>query len=147
MTDILVSIDHKMSEDRLLQQGDFIKSRLAKSKLFDKYGLTLVDANSVIIASLMGELRNIILAFFKGGLFSYKKCEHCATTIAAQYDRAHNKGDSRGCIARRALERIRPDETLQVSQKEFMKAFIEEHIKVPLWILCKACHKKYDSKD
>lgn len=141
---------HLMTQERLTQQADFITARLEKSKQFNKYGLTLVDSNEVIIGSLMGELRNIILSFFKGGLFSSKKCEHCGSTTASQYERAHNKGESRSDVALRALKRIRPHaekEKGSVLQKDFMKAFIEEHKTVPLWILCKACHKVYDSAD
>ena len=140
--------EHLMTQERLTQQADFITARLEKSKQFNKYGLTLVDSNEVIIGSLMGELRNMILSFFKGGLFSSKKCEHCGSTTASQYERAHNKGESRSDVALRALKRIRPlGEKGPVLQKDFMKAFIEEHKTVPLWILCKACHKVYDSAD
>ena len=142
--------NHLMTQERLTQQADFITARLEKSKQFNKYGLTLVDSNEVIIGSLMGELRNIILSFFKGGLFSSKKCEHCGSTTASQYERAHNKGESRSDVALRALKRIRrhaEKEKEHVLQKDFMKAFIEEHKTVPLWILCKACHKVYDSAD
>jgi len=140
--------EHLMTQERLTQQADFITARLEKSKQFNKYGLTLVDSNEVIIGSLMGELRNSILGFFKGGLFSSKKCEHCGSTTASQYERAHNKGESRSDVALRALKRIRlQGEKGPVLQKDFMKAFIEEHKTVPLWILCKACHKVYDSAD
>jgi len=138
--------NHLMTQERLTQQADFITARLEKSKQFNKYGLTLVDSNEVIIGSLMGELRNSILGFFKGGLFSSKKCEHCGSTTASQYERAHNKGESRSDVALRALKRIRHQgDQGHVLQKDFMKAFIEEHKTVPLWILCKACHKVYDS--
>jgi len=51
--------------ERMAILCEFIDSRLAKSRLFDKYGLTLTDSNEVIVASLMGELRNMVLAFFR----------------------------------------------------------------------------------
>jgi len=136
-----------MSDERMLKQSEFIQTKVPKSKLFDKYGLTLVDSNKVIITSLMGELRNLVLAFFKGGMYSVKKCEHCGTTESTQFERAHDKGKSRGDVALLALHRIRPDETLPVLQKDFMKAFILEHSFIPLWILCKQCHIKYDKAD
>jgi len=136
---------HSMSDARLEAQRQFIEAKLPKSKLFDKYGLTLVDANDVIIRSMMGELRNVIHTFFQGGLYSEKKCEHCGNTTAKQYERAHNRGDSRSSLALSALQRIRPDETQSITQKAFMLAFIEEHTHVPLWYLCKDCHVKYDA--
>lgn len=133
-----------MTEARLAAQAEFIAKKIAKCKQFDKYGLTLVDTNDVIIKSLMGELRNIVLSFFKGGLYAEKKCEHCATTTSSQFERAHNSGVSRYDVALKAIQRIRPDETQPVKQSEFIKAFIQEHSMVPLWILCKPCHIKYD---
>jgi len=139
-------MQHVMSSERLAQQKEFIERKLEKCKQFDKYGLTLVDTNLVIISSLMGELRNIVLSFFKGGLYSVKKCEHCGTEQSKQFERAHNKGMSRSDVALSALNRIRPDETVSVKQASFIKAFIEEHTRHPLWILCKECHKKYDAK-
>jgi hypothetical protein len=133
-----------MSNQRLLEQRAFIEKKLLTCKQFDKYGLTLVDSNEVIVASLMGELRNIVLSFFKGGIYGQKKCEHCETTVSTQFERAHNKGTSRSDVAFAALKRIRPDESLPIKQKDFIRAFIEEHCKVPLWILCKSCHIAYD---
>jgi hypothetical protein len=135
-----------MTEARLQKQAEFIQRKMQTCKQFDKYGLTLIDSNAVIIASMQGELRNIILSFFTGDLYSKKKCEHCQTTVSPQFERAHNKGNSRNDVALAALHRIRPDETAHIKQKDFIKAFIEEHITVPLWILCKACHGKYDAK-
>jgi len=132
---------------RMKMQSDFIQKKLLKCKQFDKYGLTLVDSDEIIIKSLMGELRNIVLSFFKGGMFSIKKCEHCAATTASQFERAHDKGTSRAEVAIAALNRIRPDKTQPIKQKDFIKAFIEEHTRVPLWILCKPCHTKYDKVD
>jgi hypothetical protein len=138
---------HMMSESRLQKQKDFIEKKLPRCKQFEKYGLTLVDSNEVIIGSLMDVLRNIVLSFFKGGMYSEKKCEHCGTTVSTQFERAHDKGKSRSNVALSALLRIRPDETQPIKQKDFIKAFIEEHSSIPLWILCKPCHIKYDKKE
>ena len=135
---------HTMSSERLKKQKDFIQNKIVKCKQFEKYGLTLIDTNTTIINSLTGELRNMVNTFFKGGLYGVKECEHCGTTISAQYERAHDKGKSRNVVALDALRRIRPDETKSIKQQDFMRAFIEEHTNVPLWILCKQCHINYD---
>ena len=135
----------QMTEMRLEQQKQFIQNKIEKCKQFDKYGLTLVDSNEIIIKSLMGELRNIVLTFFKGGLYSQKKCEQCGSTTSKQFERAHDKESSRYYIAMKALQRIRPDETKPIQQKDFIKAFVQEHSNFPLWILCKECHIKYDN--
>jgi len=138
--------EHTMTPERLEKQRTFIERKLISCKQFDKYGLTLVDTNSVIISSLSGELRNNVQIFFRGGMYSVKKCEHCGTETSSQFERAHNKGVSRAEVALSALKRIRPDESVPIKQSNFMRAFIEEHTKNPLWILCKGCHKKYDTK-
>jgi len=133
-----------MTSERLEKQKVFIENKLKTCRQFDKYKLTLVDANDVIISSLMGELRNTVLSFFKGGIYSIKKCEHCGTEQSKQFERAHNKGMSRSDVALSALKRVRPDEKVSINQGAFIKAFIEEHTKHPLWMLCKDCHTKYD---
>lgn len=137
------SIRLVMSDERRARQTEFIQAKLKKTKYFDKYGLNPPEDNQTIIRSTMGELRNTVRAFFQGGIFAKKVCEHCGTTTG-QFDRAHDKDISRQGVALAALRRIRPDETKPVSQKEFMRAFVEEHCNVPLWYLCKACHRMYD---
>ena len=127
---------------RLKQQTDFIERRLAKCKLFDKYKLTLIESNEDIVSSLGGELRNIVQAFFTGSIYAQKVCEHCSLT--AKTMRCHDKGSSRPQVALAALSKMRPDETKPIKQYDFIKAFIQEHCRVPLWILCQACHTKYD---
>ena len=134
-----------MSPDRLAAQAAFIAKKLQACKQFDKYRLTLVDPNAVLVESLMDSLRNMVLSFFKGGMYAKKVCEHCGTTESPQFERAHTAGISRGDVALLALRRIRPDETQPVAQAHFLRAFIEEHSTVPLWVLCKACHRAYDS--
>jgi len=137
------------SPERMQKHADFIQRRVAKSTMFNKYGLTHTESNEVIIDSMMGELRNTVLAFFKGkdSGFTEKRCDACKTTDPAmQYDRAHDRGVNRKQVALNALQRCRPDETVPIKQKDVIKAFVLEHANVPLWYLCKECHRKYDSK-
>jgi len=129
---------------RLQEMADLIDSKLPKTKMFNRYKLTHTETNSDIVSSLGGELRNVVQGFFKGGCFKHKKCDHCGTTEAKQYDRAHDKSITRDQVAFAALARIRPDESAPVSQREFLKAFVNEHRHVPIWYLCKPCHRKYD---
>lgn len=129
-------------------QRAFIESRIATSRLFDKYGLTHSESNQVIVRSLMGEMRNLVQQFFKGAGsgFAEKKCDACGTTDPAlQYDRAHDRDSSRPEVALAALNRVRPDETVPITQKDVVKAFIKEHAEISLWYLCKPCHRIYDS--
>ena len=133
----------KNTPERIHGLCEFIDKKLKKTSMFNKYGLTLMNSNDIIIASLMGELRNMVLSFFKD-LFKNKQCESCKTTTASQYDRAHDRSLSREYVAMEALRRIRPDGVSHIQQKDFLRAFIEEHKNHPLWYLCRSCHRKYD---
>jgi hypothetical protein len=134
------------SEEKKQAFSQFINDKMAKSKMFDKYGLTLIESNEIIVRSLTGELRNIVLGFFSGKCYKVKKCDACETCDnTLQYDRAHDKSMDRTQVALAALKRIRPDESQPISQKLFMKAFVEAHVEYPLWYLCKLCHRNYDS--
>jgi hypothetical protein len=136
-----------MTEQRQQQFDSFVDKKL-KTMKFDKYRLRLIDSNEDIISSLGGELRNIVLSFFKGGeLFKNKRCECCGTSEKnVQYERAHDRSCSRGDVALAALKRIRSDESQMVRQADFMRAFIEEHKSHPVWYLCKGCHTAYDKQ-
>ena len=141
---ILASLN---TEDRKQACRTFIENRIATSRIFDKYGLTPSQSNQVIVKSMMGEMRNLVQQFFTGGLFVEKKCDACGTTDPAlQYDRAHDRDSSRPAVALAALNRVRPDESVPISQKDVMKAFIKEHAEIALWYLCKPCHRIYDSR-
>ena len=128
-------------------QRVFITNRIENTKMFNKYGLIHTESNMVIVTSLMGEMRNLVQQFFKGAGsgFTEKKCDACNTTDSSlQYDRAHDRGCSRIDVALAGLNRLRPDETVFVAQKDVLKAFIKEHAEVSLWYLCKPCHREYD---
>jgi hypothetical protein len=130
---------------RLEEMAALIDAKLPKTKAFNRYKLTMHESNADIVSSLGGEMRNMVLSFFKGGCFKHKKCDHCGTTEAKQYDRAHDKSVTRDDVALAALARIRPDEAAPVSQQAFMRAFVNEHRYVPVWYLCKPCHRVYDA--
>jgi len=135
-----------LSEEKKQAFSQFIKDKMAKSKMFDKYGLTLIDSNEIIIRCLGGELCNLVKVFFNKKFYKVKKCDACETCDKTlQYDRAHHATMDRPKVALAALKRIRPDESQPISQKLFMKAFIEGHTGYPFWYLCKPCHRKYDS--
>ena len=136
-------------DERKAAQRAFIENRIATTRIFDKYGLTHSESNRAIVKGMMGEKRNLVQQFFKGvgSGFNEKKCDACGTTDPAlQYDRAHGRESSRPAVAMAALNRVRPDESIPIKQKDVMRAFIEQHAEVPLWYLCKPCHRIYDAK-
>ena len=142
----LITCMQARSTDRTAHMKTCIDQRLEKTRQFNKFRLTLTNSNDDIISSLEGELRNLVLSFFKK-VFPEKRCDCCGTkSINVQYERAHNKGRRRPHVALDALKRIRSDESAPVHQATFMRAFIEEHRMHPMWYLCKPCHTWYDRK-
>lgn len=136
-----------MDENRLVSMESFIDKKINKSKLFDKYTAILTGSNDDIVNTMNDAMRNLVLSFFKGGLFKEKKCDHCNTTDKSlQYERAHSKDFDRKKVGLNAINRIRKNETESISAKTFLKAFIEEHKYSTIYYLCKPCHKIYDTK-
>jgi len=143
----LIAGMHARSTDRTAHMKTCIDRRLEKTTQFDKFRLTLTNSNDDIISSLGGELRNLVLSFFKGKVFPEKRCDCCGTkSVNVQYERAHDRECDRPQVALDALKRIRSDESAPVHQATFMRAFIEEHRMHPMWYLCKPCHVWYDRK-
>ena len=146
MRELIIGM-HTRSPDRIAHMNTCIDRRLEKTTQFDKFRLTLTNSNDDIISSLGGELRNLVLSFFKGKVFPEKRCDCCGTnSVDVQYERAHDKNCDRRQVALDALKRVRIDESTIIHQATFMREFIEEHRKHPMWYLCKPCHTWYDRK-
>ena len=133
-----------ITPERLEQQASFIKAKLLKTTMFNKYKLDLTNSNQEIVESLGDALRNVILYFFRD-LFRVKECEACKTT-GVELERAHPRDVSRDNVALSALNRIRPDPSVPIKQSDFLRAFIDEHSTHIIWYLCAKCHKAYDRR-
>lgn len=125
-----------MSLERLAEQKPIIE-KLIHGKILDKYDIDIGGkgaSNEKIIGAIGGELRNIIHAINLGK----KTCEECG--CSGILERAHTK--SRPSIALHILNDIHPDKGIPVNIKQFMIAFLQEHVTVGIWMLCKKCHKQ-----
>jgi hypothetical protein len=69
-----------------------------------------------------------------------KICEDCNKTQAE--NRCHGLGDERPKLIRKALQRVYPDITKEISLKEILIAFLEEHRNTRFALKCKVCHDK-----
>jgi hypothetical protein len=69
-----------------------------------------------------------------------KICEDCNETPAE--NRCHGLGDERPKLIRKALQRVYPDITKEISLKEILIAFLEEHRTTRFALKCKVCHDK-----
>ena len=109
--------------------------------------LKLVGSINDIQNHLQDSTRNLVHSFFK---YTNDKCDYCGIrkTKKIQFDRAHcNKfGCDRKSLLTKAINQNYKDEKTPVLLRSILRDFIKAHTGVPLFILCKECHREYDSK-
>ena len=91
-------------------------------------------------------LRNLVQQITKNHKAEIAACEHCGT--AKNLESAHVKGRDRNEIIDLVLEEFTTNGIITVDLSVFEEKFKEEHhpIEKSILILCRNCHKKYDSK-
>ena len=92
-----------------------------------------------------GPGKNLINSFFK---YTTDKCDYCGIQKSRinQLDRAHcNKdGCDRSSLLEKSINNYYIDEITPIKIKDILRQFIEYHKQIPLFILCKKCHREYD---
>ena len=120
---------------------EFIDNR--SKRLFEKYGNSKVSGTTnEIYATLSGELRNLVQAFFKP--LKKQTCEYrnCKETHSLHISHHHSK--SRPEIAKSLIEELKQKGDVRV--KEFLEKFINKHKNYDsIYILCQKHHKDYDN--
>jgi hypothetical protein len=120
---------------------EFIDNR--SKRLFEKYGKSKVSGTvDEIYATLSGELRNLVQAFFKP--LKRRTCEYkdCKETHSLHVSHHHSK--SRIDIAKSLIDKLKQKGDVPV--KEFLEKFINKHKNYDsIYILCKKHHKDYDN--
>ena len=96
---------------------------------------------------LSGFCRNLVQKITKPYKASIGRCENCGSTDS-QLDAAHIHGKERKEIISKILEDYQDNERYNVNLEEFEMKFIASHqpIKDVIKILCKDCHRQYDSQ-
>ena len=99
--------------------------------------------NDILLHLKGGPTKNLINSFFTR---STNICDYCQKG-SYQLDRAHcNKdGCDRAALLKKAINLNYIDEDTPILIKSILKDFIKLHSELPLFILCKSCHKNYDS--
>ena len=102
--------------------------------------------NDILLHLKGGPSKNLINSFFK---YKTNRCDLCniVKDNNKQLDRAHCnlRGCSRSFLLEKAVDKYYIDESTPLKIKEILIEFIRLHTKIPLYILCKSCHIKYDS--
>ena len=101
-----------------------------------------------ILSHLNGGLaKNLVNNFFK---YTTTKCDICGIqkSKTIQLDRAHCNKDScdRSSLLAKSIKYHFIDETTPIKVKDILITFIKYHKEIPLFILCKKCHREYDKK-
>lgn len=126
-----------------------IPKKLEKSKI-----------NCLVSEVVLGGTEKDILAHLKGGpsknlvnsFFRYTtvKCDVCniKKSKSIQLDRAHcNKPNcDRLALLGKSIKNHFVNEHTPIKIKDILNDFILLHHGIPLFILCKTCHRKYDTK-
>ena len=124
-----------------------IKAKLEKTKINDLISDIKIsgEKNQIILFLKAGPAKNLVNKFFK----TNDHCDYCGVKKSKeiQIDRAHcNKGDcDRLSLLNNALSEYYVDEVTAIKIKDILRKFLENHIDVPLYSLCKKCHRIYDN--
>ena len=100
--------------------------------------------NDILFHLKGGPTKNLINSFFP----TTHKCDNCGKekNKSIQLDRAHcNKHNcDRSSLLKQSIEIHYVNEETPIMIKDILKTFIKLHAEIPLFILCKECHRKYD---
>jgi hypothetical protein len=146
--DILNSEDSNLYKIGLERTQD-IDAKLEKTRKSElTNGLQLVGTKKEMLIHLKGgPAKNLVQSFFT---YTTNTCDYCGIekSKACQLDRAHcNKPQfDRNSLLERAIETHFIDETTPVPIKNILRTFLQYHSGIPLFVLCKTCHRSYDKK-
>ena len=92
-----------------------------------------------------GPAKNLTNLFFK---YTNDKCDYCGVqkNKTTQLDRAHCNIDScdRSSLLEKSINTNFIDEITPIKIKDIFITYLKYHKDIPLFILCKKCHREYD---
>ena len=106
------------------------------------------EKNDILCHLKHGPSTNLINSFFK---VKTENCDICKIKKdqVIQLDRAHcnNINCDRISLLKIAINKFYIDSQKPIKIKLILIEFLKLHTKIPLFILCKKCHIKYDKKN
>ena len=130
-----------------LERTRYINKKLQKSRMNCLVNeLKLVGTEKDMLTHLKGgPCKNLVNSFFT---YTTDKCDFCniKKSKLIQLDRAHCniKNCDRNSLLDKSIKKHFVDEQTPIKIRYRLKDFIKLHNEIPLFILCKVCHKKYD---
>jgi hypothetical protein len=108
--------------------------------------LAVVGTKADILSHLKGgPAKNLTNMFFK---YTTDKCDYCGVqkNKTIQLDRAHCNMDNcdRSSLLEKSINLHFIDESTPIKIKDILITYLTYHKDIPLFILCKQCHREYD---
>tara|TARA_B110000967_G_C18812247_1_gene524250 strand:+ start:734 stop:1174 length:441 start_codon:yes stop_codon:yes gene_type:complete len=139
-------LDHPLYKSSLTRTQN-IDGKLKKTRLNCLINnCSIVGTKNDILLHLKGgPAKNLINTFFK---YTTDKCDYCGIqkSKTIQLDRAHCNKDScdRSSLLQRSINYHFIDHSEPIKIKDILITFVKYHKDIPLFILCKKCHREYD---
>mgnify|MGYP006086089809 CR=1 FL=1 len=139
-------LDHPLYKSSLTRTQN-IDGKLKKTRLNCLINnCSIVGTKNDILLHLKGgPAKNLINTFFK---YTTDKCDYCGIqkSKTIQLDRAHCNKDScdRSSLLQRSINYHFIDQSAPIKIKDILITFVKYHKDIPLFILCKKCHREYD---
>lgn len=131
-----------------LKRTENITEKLKKTRMKCLNSNLKIMGNKTDIKSHLkgGPTKNLINSFIK---HTTDTCDVCGVkkNKTNQLDRAHCNidGCDRSALLEKSIEYHYIDENSPIKIKDILITFLEYHKNIPLFILCKKCHREYDN--
>jgi len=139
--------NNKIYINSINRNKEYIKNKLSKTRIKClKSNVSICGTRKEILDHIKcGPAKNLINTFFR---FKVDKCEHCnlEKKKVRQLDRAHCNNCDRVQLLEKSILRYFVNELTPVKIKDILIEFIKLHNEAPIYMLCKTCHIRYDSK-
>ena len=98
--------------------------------------------NDILLHLKGGPAKNLINSFFK---YTTDKCDYCGIKKSKSIQLDCNKDScDRSSLLEKSINVHFIDQSTPIKIKDILTTFIKYHKDIPLFILCKKCHREYD---
>jgi hypothetical protein len=149
--EVLNDPEEYLYKNSVLSQNIFIREKLKKLRRTkkNKYLYTkafIIGSQGDIYSHLSDSCRNFVTTFFTTNLRD-KTCEYChKKSKFIERSHCHFNNGTRSELLRCVISRIWKSPNIKIPIKVLFNNFIRVHMNRPLYLLCRKCHRLYDSK-
>lgn len=124
-----------------------LEDKIKKTRIFSLNSEVCISGplEDILFHLKGGPAKNLINSFIK---YDENKCDYCGIEKSnlIQLDRAHCNSEQcdRASLLRISINKYYVNTETPIKIKDILKTFIILHEKIPIFILCKKCHRNYD---